>query len=192
VAAALTNAGVRFHFGSTAQAVHHAEGALQVSLSNGQTLQTDVVLSAVGLRPRTALAQDAGLQTARGIVVNRQLQSSHPNIYALSDCAEVDGHLLPFVMPLMQAARTLAAHLAGKEVRLRYPAMPVVVKTPAIGVVVSPPAAGTAGEWVLESNAEGVAARFVSPDGALLGFALVGQATAQKAVLHKSLPDVLA
>jgi len=192
VAAALTNASVRFHFGSTTQAVHHADGALQVSLSNGQSLTTDVVLSAVGLRPRTALAQAADLQTARGIVVNRQLQTSQPNIYALGDCAEVEGHLLPFVMPLMQAARTLAAHLTGQDVRLRYPAMPVVVKTPAIGVVVSPPAAGAAGEWVIESNAEGAAARFVSPDGALLGFALVGQVTTQKASLQKSLPDVLA
>ena len=191
VVTALMEAGVRFHFGTTAHAVHQQDGALAVTLANGHALPTDVVLSAVGLRPRTALAQAAGVHTARGIVVNRQLQSSQPDIYAVGDCAEVDGQLLPFVMPLMQAARTLAAHLAGQDVRLRYPAMPVVVKTPAIAVVVAPPSAGAAGEWLVAAEPDGVTARFVSTDGALLGFALVGTATSQKAALQKALPNVL-
>lgn len=191
VAAALVQAGARFHFGTTAQAVTHQDGALAVTLANGQTLTTDVVLSAVGLRPRTALAQAAGVHTAHGIVVNRQLQSSQPDIYAVGDGAEVDGLVLPFVMPLMQSARTLAAHLAGQDVTLRYPAMPVVVKTPAVGVVVSPPAAAATGAWQVASDADGVTARFVAPDGALLGFALVGQARGQKAALQKALPNVL-
>ena len=192
VAVALSQAGIRFHFGTTVQAVHHQGGALVVTLANGQQLHTDVVLSAVGLRPRTALARSACLTTERGIVVNRQLQTSQPDIYAVGDCAEVDGQLLAFVMPLMHAARTLAAHLAGQDVRLSYPAMPVVLKTPAIAVVVSPPAAGAAGQWQIDADAYGVNASFLSPDGALLGFALVGKATVHRASLQKALPPVLA
>ena len=189
---ALAAAGVRFHFGTAAQAVHAAAQGVRVELANGRHLASDVVLSAVGLRPRLGLAQAAGLLTARGIVVNRQLQTSRANIHALGDVAEVDGQLLPFVMPLMQSARTLAAHLAGQPAHLLYPAMPVVVKTPAIPVVVSPPEAGAEGQWQIDADADGVAARFVSADGALLGFALVGKAVAQKAVLQKTLPAVLA
>ena len=102
---ALSDAGVHFHWGTSVQAVHAQPGDLQLELANGQRLGTDVVLSAVGLRPRTALAQAAGLQTAQGIVVNRQLQTSQPDIYALGDVAEVEGRSLPYVMPLMQAAR---------------------------------------------------------------------------------------
>jgi rubredoxin-NAD+ reductase len=151
-----------------------------------------VVISAVGLRPRLALAQTAGLRTARGIVVNRQLRTSQPDIYALGDVAEVDGQWLPFVMPLMQSARTLAAHLAGQSVALTYGPMPVVVKTPVLPVVVSPPASGVNGEWHIESSADGVDARFVGADGHLLGFALTGKATAHKAILQKNLPAVLA
>ncbi len=188
---ALTQAGVRFHFATTVHAIHARDGGVEVETANGMRLPSDVVLSAVGLRPRMALAQAAGLQTARGVLVNRQLQTSHPDVYALGDVAEVEGHLLPYVMPLMQSARTLAAHLAGQPASLRYPAMPVVVKTPAIGVVVSPPAAGAAGQWQADVSTDGIDARFVGHDGALLGFALVGKATAQKASLQKALPALL-
>ena len=189
---ALSDAGVRFHWGTSVQAVHAQPEGLQLALANGLRLDTDVVLSAVGLRPRTALAQAAGLQTARGIVVNRQLQTSQPHIYALGDVAEVEGHNLPYVMPLMQAARTLAAHLAGRPASLRYPAMPVVVKTPALPIVVSPPASGAAGQWQIEACTDGVDARFVAYDGTVLGFALAGQATTNKADLQKNLPALLA
>ena len=188
---ALEQAGVRFHFGTSALAVHRAQAGYTVDLANGQQLSADLVLSAVGLRPRTALAEAAGLQTARGIVVNRQLQSSQPDVYAVGDVAEVEQLLLPYVMPLMQAARTLAAHLAGTVVTLRYPAMPVVVKTPAIPVVVAPPPVGAAGAWHIDADDSGVTARFLATDARLLGFALVGQATAQKAGLQKAMPALL-
>lgn len=189
---ALAHAGVRFHFGTSVQAVLAAPQGLQVEMANGHRLASDLVLSAVGLRPRIALAKAAGLQTARGIVVNRQLQTSQTDIYALGDVAEVEGLLLPYVMPLMQSARTLAAHLAGQPATLRYPAMPVVVKTPAMPVVVSPPLADAQGSWQVNAFSDGVDARFVGLDGTLLGFALAGKATGQKTVLQKSLPAVLA
>lgn len=188
---ALSQAGVRFYFDTSVQAIHSKPQGLQAELAHGQRLDTDVVLSAVGLRPRLALARAAGLQTARGIVVNRQLQTSQPDIYALGDVAEVDGHCLPYVMPLMQAARTLAAHLAGQPASLRYPAMPVVVKTSALPIVVSPPAPGAAGQWQIVASTDGVDARFVGHDGTLLGFALAGQATTNKTALQKTLPALL-
>jgi nitric oxide reductase FlRd-NAD(+) reductase len=49
------------------------------------------VVAAAGLRPETALARHAGLQINRGVVVNSQLQTSDPAIYALGDCAEING-----------------------------------------------------------------------------------------------------
>ena len=91
------------------------------------------------LRPRTSLAHEAGLAVNRGIVTNRLLATSAPNVHALGDCAEVDGHTLPYVMPIMQQARALAATLAGTPTPVLYPAMPVIVKTPACPTVVCPP-----------------------------------------------------
>jgi rubredoxin---NAD+ reductase len=117
-----------------------------------------VVLSAVGLRPRIQLARDAGIATGMGIQVNRQLQTNLDSIYAIGDCAETDGLVLPYVMPIMQAARALAPILLGQAAALQYPAMPVMVKTPAYPIVVSPPAKGAEGQWKTKTSMEACSA----------------------------------
>jgi rubredoxin-NAD+ reductase len=164
---------------------------LRVSLDNGSQLEADIVLSAIGLKPRTQLAQTAGLEIKRGIVVDHLLETSAPNVYALGDCAEVSGMVLPFVMPLMHAARALAATLAGDPTSVRYPAMPVAVKTPACPTVVSPPPANASGEWRDSISADGVKSLFADASGRLLGFALNGTATVERASLTRLLPPVL-
>ena len=70
------------------------------------------MLSAIGLKPRIELASKGGLKVNRGIVVDRFLAASAPDVYALGDCAEVEGHVLPFVLPIMQAARSVPEDLA--------------------------------------------------------------------------------
>ncbi len=187
----LTKAGVRWHFGTTVGSISNGDDSLIVELTNGQKLLSDVVLSAVGLKPRLDLAKAAGISTNIGIAVNRELQTSATNVYSLGDCAEVDGLVLPYVMPIMQAARALANTLLGKVTTLTYPAMPVMVKTPAFPTIVSPPAQGSEGDWKIAPIDDGLEARFESADGSLLGFVLLGAATAQRASLTKELPPVL-
>jgi rubredoxin-NAD+ reductase len=188
----LSAAGVRWHFGSTAQSIDSHGDAIRITLANGATIDTDVVLSAVGLRPRIQLARDAGIATGMGIQVNRQLQTNLDSIYAIGDCAETEGLVLPYVMPIMQAARALAPVLLGQAATLQYPAMPVMVKTPAYPIVVSPPAKGAEGHWNNSKVEGGMVCRFESGDGQLLGFALLGSATSERAALVKLLPPVLA
>jgi len=183
--------GVRWHFGTTAQSINQVTDGLTVTLANQSIIHTDVVLSAVGLRPRTQIANATGIKTGRGIIVNRQMQTNIPNIYAIGDCAEVDGLVLPYVMPIMNAAKTLGAVLANQDARVTYPPMPVVVKTPAIPMVVSPPAQ-TDGQWIHEHIDNGMISLFKNNQGELLGFTLIGDATSQRATLTKSLPPVLA
>jgi rubredoxin-NAD+ reductase len=188
----LSAAGVRWHFATTAQSIDAAGDAIQITLANGNVIETDVVLSAVGLRPRIQLAREAGIKTGLGIEVNRQLQTNLDSIYAIGDCAETEGLVLPYVMPIMQAARALAPVLLGQAATLQYPAMPVMVKTPAYPILVSPPAKGAQGEWNVAYVEGGMQCRFESLDGQLLGFALLGSATAERAALVKLLPPVLA
>ena len=183
--------GVAWHFGTGAQSVERNGSALKVTLDNGTVLDADIVLSAVGLKPRTALAQAAGLTVNRGIVVNRELQTSDADIYALGDCMEIENLVMPYVMPIMHAARALGATLGGKLTVVSFPAMPVMVKTPACPTIVSPPAAGAVGEWQVEQTADGVKSLFVDASGKLLGFALNGAATAERAKLAPQLPPVL-
>ena len=185
--------GAAFRFGVAAKSVDKATSGqgLVVTLSDGSQLETDLVLSAIGLKPRTSLAAQAGLTINRGVVVDQTLQTSAPHVYAVGDMAEVAGLNLPFVMPIMQQARALAATLAGTTTQVSYPAMPVVVKTPACPTVVCPPAMGTQGQWVVEPVEEGLVSKFVSETGALLGFALQGKATAQRQALAAQVPATL-
>ena len=192
-AARLTQSGIRFVLETTAQAVNKSANGYAVTLANGEVLEVDRVLSAVGLHPNTALAEAAGLHVGKGVAVDRQLRTSDPHIFALGDCAEVETLHLPYVMPLMHAARALAQVLVGKaDVALQYPAMPVLVKTPACATVVAPPAHGALGDWQVTTEADAVEAQFVGLDGQLLGFALLGAATKQRQALSARLPPVLA
>ena len=187
----LSDIGVRWHFGTTVQTIERNGDQLNITLANGERISSDVVLSAVGLKPRIALAKASGIDTGLGIQVNRELQSNIDNIYAIGDCAEVEGLVLPYVMPIMQAARALAVTLTGQPTALTYPAMPVMVKTPALATIVSPPAKGAIGEWRTITTEGGLESRFESSDGKLLGFVLMGTATAQRGALTKELPAIL-
>lgn len=188
--ARLEQARVQFRWGVGAAAIVVNGEGYRLTLSDQSVVEADLVVSAVGLRPRTALASAAGLQVGRGIAVDRTLRSSDPRVFALGDCAEVGGLVLPFVLPIMQCARALAATLTGTPVPVNYPAMPVVVKTPACPAVVSPPLPGALGQWHTQTSAQGCEARFES-GGQLLGFALLGDAVARKQELAANLPPWL-
>ena len=187
----LSSLGVLWHLGSSIQSVSHDGDHLRVSLRNGQSINADLVLSALGLAPRVQLAKEAGITTNRGVVVNRQLETSVQNIYSLGDCAEVEGQVLPYVMPIMQAARTLAMVLAGQDSSLVYPAMPVMIKTPALPLIVSPPPMGSSGSWSIKHLDGGIEGLFHNDQSELIGFALAGSATSQRAALTKLLPPIL-
>ena len=192
VQAALEEKGATFHFGPLATEVNRLGEGYVVSLNDGSRIEADAVLCAVGVRPRTGLASDAGIEVNRGIVTDRLLRTNVPNVYAMGDCAEVAGHVLVYVAPLMASARALAATLAGEPTEVSYPAMPVAIKTPSCPVVVSPPEKGALGDWYFEGEAPNIKALFRSGAGDLLGFALTGQAVKERMVLTKQLPDILA
>jgi rubredoxin-NAD+ reductase len=188
----LEGLGARFHLGPVLASLNHKGDALQAHLSDGTLIECDLVLSAVGLRPRTELAAAAGLAVNRGVVVDRQLRTTHANIYALGDCAEVDGINLVYVLQLMTSARALAQTLAGNPTAVSYGPMPVTVKTPVCPLVVSPPPRGLQGEWSVEGSGADIKALCHDSSGALLGYALTGTAVQEKLALNKLLPALMA
>ena len=190
----LEDLGVRFLFGPLAKAVHHGKDnpdKLVTELSDGTHLESDVVLAAIGLRPRIGIAKDAGLKTNRGIVTDQSLRTSADNVYALGDCAEVQGHVLPYVLPLMASARALAKTLAGEPTPVSYGVMPVTIKTPACPVVVCPVPEELEGDWDTEEEGNTVKALFRDRDGNLRGYALTGDAVKEKMKLNKELPALM-
>jgi len=189
---ALEAKGATFHFGPFVTEVNKADHGVVVSLSTGSTINADLVICAVGVRARTELAAAAGIEVNRGIVANRLLETSANNVYTLGDCAEVGGHNLVYVAPLMAGARALGKTLAGTPTEVSYGVMPVSIKTPACPVVVNPPPIGAAGQWSIAQQDNNIVGEFRDPEGYLLGFALTGEGVKQKVRLQKELPPIMA
>jgi rubredoxin-NAD+ reductase len=183
--------GVTGRFGVAVQAVDIQSTGYALTLTDGTTLHADLVLSAVGLRPRVELARSSGLAVNRGIVVDAHMRSSDASIYALGDCAEIEGQVLPYVLPIMHAARALAQVLTGKDARVDFPAMPVVVKTPAHPIVVLPVARDSIGAWRILTNDQeikrGIKLGFFDAQNLLQGFALTGEYAAERSAMIKLL-----
>ena len=188
----LESLGARFHLGPLLTRLQRTDAGLEAHLSDGSMVPCDVVVSAIGLRPRIDMAAAAGIKVNRGIEVDRLLKTSHANIYALGDCAEVDGLNLLYVMPLMSCARALAQTLAGNPTAVNYGAMPITVKTPVCPLVVSPVPRGCEGTWTVEGKGADIKALCRDADGKLLGYALTGEAVREKLALNKELPALLA
>lgn len=190
----LEQAGIKFALSTTVEKVTKINDGedYAVTLANGQTLVADIVLSAIGLQPNIALAKDANIQTSRGIITNTLLETSQPDIYAVGDCAEVNGTLLPFVMPIMQQARALAKTLSGQNTNVHYPAMPVAVKTPAAPLTVLPAPLDVEVNWETEEFDDGMLAKAIDSQGTLRGFVLLGAtASKQRLALSKLVPDLI-
>jgi len=193
VRTALQAAGVDWRFGTTVEAVESVasqadRAALQVRLSDGSVLQADLVLSAVGLRARTALAAAAGIDVKRGIVVDAHGRTSADDVYALGDCAEYVEGVLPYVLPIMTAARAIAQTLSGTPTPIVFAPMPVSVKTPAHPVSVQPVKAGADGSWeIAVSEDAGLKLLFTDAAGQVRGFVLTGARTAERAAVVKLL-----
>ncbi len=83
----------------------------QVRLSDGRRLPADIVVMAVGIRPRTDLARAAGLAVSKGIVVDDAMRTSDPAILAVGECAEHDGQCVGLVAPALVQADTAASTL---------------------------------------------------------------------------------
>ncbi|EEX41058.1 FAD-dependent oxidoreductase [Vibrio furnissii] len=101
----------------------HMSGELDLTLSNGETLTTDILIMAIGVRPETKLAAEAGLQIGAlgGIETNESLQTSDPSIYAVGDAIEekdfVTGQstLVPLAGPANRQGRMAADNMLGRS-----------------------------------------------------------------------------
>lgn len=188
---ALQKNGVHFHFDCIAQSINKKNQDYELSLSNGENITTELVISAIGLRPHLSLAKQAGIETRRGVIVNAYLETNCENIYALGDCAEVEGHVLPYIAPILNAARSLAKTLAGERTAVDYPAMPIVIKTPAHPIAVCPPPKDMKGHWQIEKIGNDAKALFYNEENKLLGFVLTNNAVKERMALAAQLPKLI-
>ncbi len=161
---------------ASTKAILGEDRAEAVLLESGEVLPANLVVMAVGIRPETRLANDAGLDVARGIEVNAQLQTSDPDIYAVGECVEFDGNLFGLVAPLYDQAKVLAKGLMDE-------ADAFVVKELATKLKVTGCDLFSAGDFaegpgrediVFRDPARGVYKRLVIEDDRLVGAVMYG------------------
>src|SRR5690606_3601230 len=147
---ALSQIGVEWKLQNSIHSIQSVNDRYQVQLQDGQLLETDLILSAVGLRPNITLAQAAGLNTARGICTSLDHRTNDISIVGLGDCAEVDGQWMPYISPINQAIPTLVDNLLGKTKTTQLQDSPVIVKTPILPLSLLPPVGE--GKWHVEQH----------------------------------------
>jgi assimilatory nitrate reductase electron transfer subunit len=110
----LRDLGVEVHTECRVRDVRCVAGAVRsVELADGYALDADLVVVACGVRPRTGLAEQAGLAVHKGILVDDALRTSDPHIHAVGDCVQHDGTVYGLAAPALEQAEALAELLAG-------------------------------------------------------------------------------
>ena len=149
-----------------------------LELADGTVLPADLVVMAVGIRPNAALAREAGVAVNRGIVVDAQMRTSDPAIYALGECAEVNGQCFGLVAPLYDMANVLAAQLAG-DTTATFTPVATATRLKVTGINLYSAGDFADGddreEIVLRDAAAGVYKRLVLKDNAIIGTVLYGE-----------------
>jgi rubredoxin-NAD+ reductase len=169
----LAGKGISWNFGVTLQQLEHEGGHYRGQLSDGSSFSTDLVISAAGLVANTALAEKSGLKTDAGIAVDSDMRTSVPDIYAIGDCASVDGRLFAYIEPIRRQAEAIAADLVGEHERF-MPIPPMVkVKTQSMPMSICRPAGSVAEDaWHMVSNDNGGCHFEILSGDNVIGFAL--------------------
>ena len=188
---ALEKQGVTWHLGRKVVAIDTDGPGFKATLDDGTTIQSDALLSAVGLRPHTSLAAAAGLEIGRGIKVDLNGRTSDPHIFAIGDCAEYPHGTSAYVTPIMAAARAIAPSALGTATDIRFPPLSVQVKTTAYPVVLLPAPFGVEGAWEkVDDDERGMKYLFRDSESEIRGYVLTCDRCAERGDLDRSLSEL--
>ncbi|HBF32621.1 nitrite reductase large subunit NirB [Rhizobium sp.] len=148
-----------------------------IELEDGRTIAGDMVVMAVGIRPASALAKDAGIAVNRGIVVDDGMQTSDASVFALGECAEHRGQCYGLVAPLYESARVLADRLIGGSAEYHGSVVNTKLKVTGINLF----SAGDFAEGpdreeiVLRDASSGIYKRLILKENKIIGAVLYGE-----------------
>ncbi|MET4028707.1 nitrite reductase (NADH) large subunit [Bradyrhizobium sp. JR7.2] len=168
--------GIRILLNASTARIHGDGHVEAVELADGTRIEADAVIFAAGIRPNVALAKEAGIAVNRGIVVNDEMQTASPDIYALGECAEHRGTFYGLVEPAYEQARVLARHLAGRPAAYQGSVVSTNLKVSGVSVFSAGDFMGGDGSesLVLSDRRRGTYKKLVIADGRLTGAVLIG------------------
>nr|WP_246261714.1 FAD-dependent oxidoreductase [Thiomicrorhabdus cannonii] len=185
----LMSRGIDIVFNSELKSIDYGdEGKYVLKTDQGEVLQTELVLAAIGLSPNTELAKKAGLKTNLGICIDEHCVTSDENIYAIGDCAEIDGVIQAYLEPIRRQVKALASHIFGADEQV-FKVLPTLIKTktPSLSIMLSPPLHATHGLWETTLNVGDNQQLFYKEEQNVIGFALSGELVASANKLYNEL-----
>jgi nitrite reductase (NADH) large subunit len=129
----LERRGIKLILGAELDAVAGNGQIESATLSDGTTLSIDQLVVAIGISPNTTLAQDAGLDCERGILVDERMCTSHPDIYALGECCQFGRDTFGLVAPIWDQTEVLVDQLCAAG-SARYRVQPTATKLKVSGI----------------------------------------------------------
>ena len=172
------DSGMNLHYETRVKSVDKKGRGVLVTLENNETIEADAVISAVGIVPNISLAKSMGLNVNRGIVTDKYLRTSSPDVYALGDCAEIVDRTYFFISAMAAASKVIVQDMLSLEgaVSFKNANWPVKIKTSLCPIMVQVAPRGAEGEWKVEREGNDTVAKFVDVSGNQLGFAYTGKA----------------
>lgn len=168
--------GVKILLNANTARITGADAVERVELADGRMLDADAVIFAAGIRPNTALAEEAGVSVNRGIVVDDAMATEADGVFALGECAEHRGTCYGLVEPAYEQAKVLARHLAGGDAAYAGSILSTNLKVSGVSVFSAGDFMATEGsETLLLSDAKrGAYKKLVIAGNKLTGAVLVG------------------
>jgi len=174
--AELEGRGIKIHCRAQTKAILGRDRVEAVALDDGTIYPADIVVMAVGIRPETRVATDAGLHVERGIVVDDRMVTADPDILAIGECVEHKGVVYGLVAPLYDMAKVAAATLVGAEAAFRPTQLATQLKVTGVSLY----SAGDFAEAddrediVLRDPSSGIYKRLVLKNDQIIGAVLYG------------------
>ena len=171
--------GIAVHLDVFATEVIGGDRVRGVGLADGRRLDADLLVVAAGVRPNTDIAVRSGLEVERGIVVDDQLRTDDPDVYAIGECAQHRGEVYGLVAPAWEHATVLADVLTGTDPTAEYHGSRTATKLKVAGVDVATMGINTPERdddefLVISEPRRGVHLSVVIRDDRLVGATLLG------------------
>jgi nitrite reductase (NADH) large subunit len=179
LARTLREMGIGVHTASATAAVTGDDRITGLQFADGTHLECDMVVVAAGIRPNSQLATDIGLAVGRAVVVDDQMLTDDPDIYAVGECAQHREQVYGLVAPLWEQAEVLADHITGTNETSAYEGSKLATKLKVMGVelaVMGLKEAETDDDEVLQFSepSKGIYKSVIIRDGRLVGATLLG------------------
>lgn len=173
---------------TTVKQIENGNNERLITLGDQQQFSVDEVLICAGLKPNVQLAQQANIKVNRGICTNSQMQTSDDDIFALGDCAELNGVVRSYLQPILLGAIALSKTLLGQPTEVSLSNMMVKVKTPNYPIQIGGITTGnTVNSWRYDVDEQGMIAKAMNADEHCIGFVVTQDKTNQAFSLIRTL-----